>query len=236
MDSTWIRDILKPVLIPVHREGYLFIWIFAVATALFGFFWPWSLVVGGLLTVWCIFFFRNPDRVTPLGDGLVIAPADGVIQMIREVSPPVELALGKEPLTRISIFMNVFNVHVNRIPIDGVVINTRYHPGKFFNASLDKASLHNERMALTLETDAGARIGCVQIAGLVARRIVCDVSPGDAVRAGQRFGLIRFGSRVDIYLPRGTAALVCENQTAIGGETLLAILGSDAAPRQGESR
>lgn len=222
---------LKDVLVPINRAGYPFIGIFAIcAIALYNWWIPAGLI-GFVLTAWCIYFFRDPDRTTPTAGNLVISPADGVVQSIVEAVPPPELEMGEEALTRVAVFMNVFNVHVNRVPITGKITGKHYRPGKFFNASLDKASEHNERMSLKVANEAGQEIAFVQIAGLVARRIICDVDVGNSMQAGQRFGLIRFGSRVDIYLPKGVAPLVCVDQIAIAGETVLADLNrSDEAP------
>jgi phosphatidylserine decarboxylase len=177
-----------------------------------------------VLTIWCALFFRDPVRVTPVREGVVVAPADGRISMIAQVLPPAELGLGDRPLTRVSIFMSVFNCHVNRSPVAGRIDRIVYRPGAFLNAELDKASEDNERNSLTISTPNG-RIGVVQIAGLVARRIVSFVREGQSIGAGERFGLIRFGSRLDVYLPEGTQALVSEGQTAVGGETILADFG-----------
>ena len=179
--------------------------------------------------------FRDPERVTPIADGLIISPADGVVSMIETVTVPPELALDDDEAVRISVFMNVFDVHVNRSPINGKIHKISYIPGKFINAELDKASEHNERQALTVETNEGVKIGFVQIAGLVARRIVKFVNEGDQLLAGQRFGLIRFGSRVDVYLPKGHEALVCVGQKAIAGETVLADLSSKNTQRTGRT-
>jgi phosphatidylserine decarboxylase len=224
------------LIMPIHPEGWRFIPLFAAATLLL--FWLWSPLgwLGVVLTLWCAFFFRNPERVTPIRDGLIISPADGVVQMITTAPPPLELAMGDKPLMRVSVFMNVFNVHVNRIPISGKILKRIYSPGKFFNASLDKASVYNERMAIRLGLADGRDIAFVQIAGLVARRIRCDLGEGQEVRTGERFGLIRFGSRVDIYVPEGTVPQVIVGQTTIAGETVLADLSSDEATRQGETR
>ncbi len=227
---------LKDVLVPINRAGYPFIAIFAVVTLLFYVFWAPLGFVGLLLTAWCIYFFRDPDRITPTDENLVISPADGVVQSIVQAPPPSELDMGDKPMTRIAVFMNVFNVHVNRVPVTGVISGKHYRPGKFFNASLDKASEFNERMSLKIKMADGREIGFVQIAGLVARRIICDVDEGRAMQAGERFGLIRFGSRVDIYLPDGTAPLVIEGQTAIAGETVLADLETKGDIRKGEAR
>jgi phosphatidylserine decarboxylase len=225
---------ISGVLVPIHREGYRFIAAFAAVTALLFWFHTGPLAWAGVvLTLWCAYFFRDPERVTPLRDGLVISPADGRVSAIEEVIPPVELDLPREPVTRISVFMNVFDVHVNRAPLDAVITRIAYVPGLFLNADLDKASLDNERQALTLARASGQKIGVVQIAGLVARRIVKFVNEGEHLSAGQRFGLIRFGSRVDVYLPPGARALACVGQRAIAGETVLADLDSPEAERQG---
>ena len=231
-----IAKSVSEVLVPIHREGYRFIAIFAAVTLVL--FWlhagplAW---IGVILTLWCAYFFRDPERVTPMRDGLVISPADGRISAIEEVIPPAELDLPREPVTRISVFMNVFDVHVNRSPVDAAIRRIAYVPGLFVNADLDKASLDNERQALTLERPDGQRIGVVQIAGLVARRIVKCVNEGDSLSAGQRFGLIRFGSRVDVYLPQGVRPLACIGQRAVAGETVLADLSSSEAQRQGRA-
>jgi phosphatidylserine decarboxylase len=231
-----IVNSISEVLVPIHREGYRFIAIFAAVTL--ALFWlgagpvAW---VGVVLTLWCAYFFRDPERVTPLRDGLVISPADGRVSAIEEVIPPVELDLPREPVTRISVFMNVFDVHVNRSPLDAAIRRITYVPGLFVNADLDKASLDNERQALTLERSNGQRIGVVQIAGLVARRIVKFVNEGEHLSAGQRFGLIRFGSRVDVYLPQGVKAQVCIGQRAVAGETVLADLASTEPERVGRA-
>lgn len=236
MKSMSIINSVSQVLVPVHREGYRFIAIFAAVTlALFWFGANTLAWAGVILTLWCAYFFRDPERVTPLRDGLVISPADGRVSAIAEVVPPAELDLDREPVTRISIFMNVFDVHVNRSPVDAVIRRIAYVPGLFINADLDKASLDNERQALTLERADGQRIGVVQIAGLVARRIVKFVKEGDQLAAGQRFGLIRFGSRVDVYLPRGVKAQACVGQRAVAGETVLADLSSGEPERQGRA-
>lgn len=231
-----IAKSVSEVLVPIHKEGYRFIAIFAGITLVL--FWlhagplAW---IGVILTLWCAYFFRDPERVTPLRDGLVISPADGRISSIEEVIPPVELDLSREPVTRISVFMNVFDVHVNRSPLDATIRRIAYVPGLFVNADLDKASLDNERQAFTLERANGQRIGVVQIAGLVARRIVKFVNEGEHLSAGQRFGLIRFGSRVDVYLPKGAKSLACLGQRAIAGETVLADLDQTEPERQGRT-
>jgi phosphatidylserine decarboxylase len=206
---------------PVHPEGYPFIGGFAVVTLLF--FWLWSPLgwIGLVLTIWCALFFRNPARVTPVRDDLVVSPADGRVSMVTPVVPPAELGLGDKPLLRISIFMSVFNCHVNRAPVGGRIEKIVYTPGKFINAELDKASEDNERNAMVISTPSG-QIGVVQIAGLVARRIVSFVRVGQELATGERFGLIRFGSRLDVFLPEGSKPLVAVGQTAIAGETVLA--------------
>ena len=224
------------VIKPLHREGYRFVAIFAAVTLLLFWLHPVAGWIGTALTVWCYYFFRDPERFTPLREGLVISPADGIVSQLQQAVPPGELGLGPEPLTRISIFMNVFNCHVNRAPVTGRVTCVAYRPGRFLNASLDKASVDNERNGLAIEMADGRLLGVVQIAGLVARRIVCDAVTGQQLRAGERFGLIRFGSRLDVYLPPGTAPLVAIGQTAVAGETVLADLNSDEPPRQAEAR
>src|SRR3990170_7533739 len=221
---------------PIHPEGRKFGLIAAgIALAvlllldweIIG--WPLLLLSAGVFA-----FFRDPERVVPQGDDLILAPADGLVSLICQVPPPLELqgsdgaghpGLGSEPLTRISIFMSLFDVHINRAPVGGTVRRVVYIPGKFLNADLDKASEENERQHVLIERPDGRPIGCTQIAGLVARRIVPFIKPGDIVAAGQRIGLIRFGSRVDVYLPVGTDAKVLLGQTVIAGETVLAALG-----------
>ena len=221
---------------PIHREGWRFVALFAVVTVVLFYLWQPLGWVGVILTLWCAYFFRDPARITPNRDGLVISPADGVVQMIQPAIPPAELGMDQRPLTRVSIFMNVFDVHVNRAPIDGEVIALAYRPGKFLNAALDKASEHNERQSIHLRTRDGLNICMVQIAGLVARRIKCDLVAGRNVKAGERVGLIRFGSRVDVYLPDGIAPLVCVGQRAVAGETVLADIRSEESSRLGEER
>src|SRR5579871_5024439 len=216
-----IADSIRAQIPPIHPEGYPFIGGFALASLIL--FWLWSPLgwIGTLLTVWCALFFRDPVRVTPVREGIVVAPADGRISMITRVLPPAELGLGDKPLPRVSIFMSVFNCHVNRSPVAGRIERIAYRPGKFLRVDLDKASEDNERNALVIST-ADGRIGVIQIAGLVARRIVSFVREGQTIGAGERFGLIRFGSRLDVFLPEGTSALVAEGQTAVAGETILA--------------
>jgi phosphatidylserine decarboxylase len=208
---------------PIHPEGYPFIGTFALASLVL--FWIWTPLgwIGTALTVWCTLFFRDPVRVTPQHEGIVVAPADGRVSRVTNAVPPAEIGLGARPLPRVSIFMSVFDCHINRSPAAGRIEQIVYHAGKFVNAELDKASEDNERNALVITT-GGARIGVVQIAGLVARRIVSWVREGQTLAAGERFGMIRFGSRLDVYLPEGVKPLVAEGQTAIAGETILADL------------
>jgi phosphatidylserine decarboxylase len=225
-----IANSIRAQIPPIHPEGYPFIGGFALASLLL--FWLWTPLgwIGTVLTLWCALFFRDPVRVTPVREGIVVAPADGRISMIAQATPPAELGLGDIPLTRVSIFMSVFNCHVNRSPVVGRIERIAYRPGKFVNAELDKASEDNERNSLVISTPQG-RIGVIQIAGLVARRIVSFVREGQTLAAGERFGLIRFGSRLDVYLPEGTRPLVSEGQTAIAGETILADFRQNDAGR-----
>jgi phosphatidylserine decarboxylase len=218
-----ILDSIRRQLVPITPEGYPFIGAFALASLVLFWLWPPLGWLGTLATLWCAYFFRDPPRVTPVRDGLVVAPADGRVSQITTAAPPHELGLGATPLPRVSIFMSVFDCHVNRSPVAGTIEKIVYQPGKFFNADLDKASADNERNSLVIAT-GGSRVAVVQIAGLVARRIVCIVRNGQAVSAGERFGMIRFGSRLDVYLPAGSAPLVAVGQTAIAGETVLADL------------
>ncbi len=225
-----------PVLAPIRREGWPFIAIgiaVTVALALFSQFLAWF---GALVTAWIVFFFRDPERVTPAREGLVISPADGVVTLIEPAVPPPELAMGPNPRPRVSVFMNVFDVHVNRAPVGGRIEQVAYKAGKFLNAAFDKASDDNERQSFRIVMADGRDIAMVQIAGLVARRIVGWVGEGDQVAIGSRIGMIRFGSRVDVYLPPGTAPLVIEGQRAIAGDTVLADLASTEPPRQGIAR
>lgn len=228
---------IDTVLVPIHRAGWPFIAGFAVVSLLLGLAVAAPLGwIGLVATGWCVYFFRDPDRTTPVRDGLVVSPADGRVIMIVPAAPPPELGMGERPMTRISIFLNVFNVHVNRVPADGTVVVAEYHPGTFVNAALDKASDENERMAIRQRLPDGREIAYVQIAGLVARRILCTLTAGQPVRAGERYGIIRFGSRTDVYLPDGVAPLVCVGQTTIGGETVLADLLSPEPQRVGAVR
>jgi len=224
-----------------HPAGWPFIALFVGITLVLSFIGPKSFFIGFLFTTWCFYFFRNPNRVTPTRDGLIISPADGRVILIQDVVPDAEFGLGDAPRTRISIFLNVFDVHVNRIPASGTIVARNYRPGKFVNAALDKASVDNERMALTIQLEgnhprAGEKIVAVQIAGLIARRIICEAQMGESYQAGNRFGIIRFGSRADIYLPQGVQPLVSIGQYMIGGESVLADCASTESARLGEKR
>jgi phosphatidylserine decarboxylase len=227
-----LLDTIRKTIPPINQEGWKFIAIFAAVTVLMGIFSTSLLWIGIILTLWCAFFFRDPIRTVPTREGLIVSPADGVIQKITKIIPDPMLHLGSSERTRISIFLNVFDVHVNRIPIGGTVSSLHYHPGTFVNASLDKASEQNERQYITV-THGDKTIGIVQIAGFVARRILCTLTENQAVVTGERLGLIRFGSRVDIYLPENVTPLVIEGQYAIGGETIFADLNGTESVRMG---
>jgi len=228
--------LLERILVPLHREAWRFVGIFAAATILLWWLWAPLGAVGLIATLWCVYFFRDPPRVVPVRPGLVVSPADGFVQAVEPAPPPSELGLPADPRMRVSVFMNVFDVHVNRIPVDGTVAALHYRPGAFVNASLDKASVDNERQAILLRSSAGREFVVVQIAGLVARRIRCDLAAGQAVRTGERFGIIRFGSRVDVYLPEGVAPLVAPGQRAVAGETVIADMEASEPMRRGEMR
>lgn len=230
-------ETILSVFVPIHREGHKFIGVFAVVTFLLmltGI--DFLVMVGVVLTLWCAYFFRDPDRITPQKEGLIISPADGVVQSVKKSIPPAELDMGSEECIRVSVFMNVFDVHVNRVPVDGKIVRQAYTPGKYLNASLEKACEDNERHAILMETSSGNEIAFVQIAGLVARRILCWAEDGKEMDAGERFGLIRFGSRVDVYLPKGVNSLVAVGQTAIAGETVIANEKGREKQRDGEIR
>ncbi len=220
---------------PMHREGIRFVAIFAAVTALLFLLSTFLGWIGVGLTVWCYYFFRDPKRTTPIQDGLIVSPADGVVSLIEPAVPPAELGMADTPLTRVSVFMNVFNCHVNRAPIGGEIKSIAYRPGKFFNASLDKASTDNERNSLCTEMPDKRQIAVVQIAGLVARRIVCFTKVGQTLATGERFGLIRFGSRLDVYLPEGVTPRVCIGQTMTAGETIVADLNAALPACQGRT-
>jgi phosphatidylserine decarboxylase len=224
------------VLVPINRAGWPFIALFAVVTAILAFIAEPLGWLGAIATAWCVYFFRDPDRVVPAREGLVVAPADGTVQLIVPAVPPAELGMGDEPRVRVSIFLTVLDVHVNRTPVAGTVTKTVYNKGKFVNAALDKASEENERMAVRIDLADGRPVAVVQIAGLIARRIICNLAEGRRVLTGERYGLIRFGSRTDVYLPPGVQPQVVVGQKAIGGETVIADLNSTEPPRLGEVR
>ncbi len=226
-------------LIPqIHRAGWPFIGAFALVALLLAAVAAPLGWLGAILTLWCAWFFRDPDRITPVRaglPGLIVSPADGVVQRVDQAAPPGELEMGPEPRWRVCVFMNVFNVHVNRSPADGTVAQLAYRPGKFIDASLDKASEDNERMAMRLVLGDGRDLACVQIAGLVARRILCEAAEGQSLAAGQRYGMIRFGSRLDVYLPAGIEPLAAEGQTMIAGESVIADAASPEPRRDGRT-
>ncbi len=244
--SDLIQTIKKAVFVPIHKAGYPFIAIFAVVALILGMIDESLGWVGLVLTLWCVYFFRNPIRQTPVREGLIISPADGMVQMIVQTTLPPELhelkgngdsLLDAPEVTRVSVFLNVFDVHVNRIPADGEITKVVYHPGKFLNASLDKASIDNERSTVLMKLNGhSSSVAFVQIAGLVARRIICQLSAGQKVRAGELYGLIRFGSRVDIFLPPGVNPLVSVGQRMVGGETVIADFTSSETQRIAENR
>jgi phosphatidylserine decarboxylase len=223
--STSIRN----TIVPIHPDGYKFIAMFFGASIVLGWIFGPLVWIGMILTAWCAYFFRDPERLTPIEDNWTISPADGRVSAIMKMVPPAELDLGEDEMWRISVFMNVFNCHVNRAPMAGNIRLINYQKGSFLNAELDKASSENERNGLVIQTNHGD-IGVVQIAGLVARRILCWSKSDDHLDAGERFGLIRFGSRLDVFLPISARPLVTLGQTAIAGETVLAEFGSDLGP------
>jgi phosphatidylserine decarboxylase len=229
-------DIVLRFISPIHRAGWPFVAASAIATVIFYVVAQPLGHLGAVVTLWMAYFFRDPPRVVPRRAGLVISPADGRVQLIAIEPPPPELGMGSEPRARVSVFLNVFDVHVNRLPVDGVVESVHYRPGRFLNAELDKASDDNERMSLKIRLADGRDIAVVQIAGLIARRIVCDATVGQASIVGARYGLIRFGSRVDVFLPPGVAPLVIVGQRMIGGESVLADLTSSERQREGDTR
>ncbi len=224
-----IADTIRNIFVPVHREGYPFIAGFVTVTTLLGFFSTSLFWIGIILTVWCAYFYRDPERVTPVDDCLVISPADGVVLAVGLAVPPRELGLGNAEMTRISVFMNIFSVHINRAPVRGKIVRIEHRLGKFFNAELDKASQENERNGIVIDSPHG-QVAAVQIAGLVARRILCWADVGDNIAVGERFGLIRFGSRVDVFLPTNAVARASVGQTAIAGETVIAEFGGTSHP------
>ena len=222
-DKHSLLDSITNSFAPIHRDGYKFVFGAAIATLILFLFVPALGWVAAFLTAAIAYFFRDPERVTPDRDNLIVSAADGTVASVLEsVTPPRELALGTDPVTRVSVFLSVLNVHIIRSPVGGRVIHAAYVPGTFINAELDKASEENERQAFVIETETGQKVGVVMIAGLVARRIVTFIEDGASLAAGERIGLIRFGSRVDLYLPDGVEVLGDVGQTAIGGETVLA--------------
>ena len=219
-----VLETIQLVVAPPHKAGYPFI-LGSIGLWLLGMIVGWGLGwVGFLALAFCLYFFRDPERVPPGRTGLVLAPADGTVVSIQTAIPPFELGLGETPRWRVAIFLSAIDVHVNRIPVDGTVTKIAYRHGAFINASLDKASEDNERNALAIKLADGRDLVVVQIAGLIARRILCHAKEGDVVRAGERFGIIRFGSRTDLYLPEGVQPLVAIGQTMVGGETVIAEL------------
>ena len=226
-----VLDSVRNLLVPIRREGLPFIAILLFLSLFFGWFWQPILWIGLILTGWCVYFFRDPPRVIPLDADIVVSPADGRVSAVAIGVAPKELGLGEQSRRRVSIFMSVFDCHVNRAPLPGTVKNIVYTPGTFLNAELDKASEGNERNGIVLDTPHGPA-GVVQIAGLVARRIACFVGAGEALAAGQRIGLIRFGSRVDVYLPLAANVLVAEGQRAIAGETVIARFDEPTSERR----
>ena len=216
-----VIDSISKQIVPVHPAGYPFIAAFAVGSLILHWIWPPLGWIGALLTVWCVYFFRDPPRVTPLREGLVVSPADGYVCSVGRFVPPPELELGDLPMQRICVFMSVFDCHVNRAPVSGRITRIAYKPGIFVNADLDKASEDNERNGFVFDTPDG-RFGAVQIAGLIARRIISFAREGENVAVGERIGLIRFGSRVDVYMPDSAVPLVGLASKAIAGETILA--------------
>lgn len=219
-----IAETVKSVMSPPHKAGYPFI-IGGIVVAVIGLlFWKPLAWLGVIFTLFCLYFFRDPERVLPPRKDVFVAPADGLVVSIEQAIPPAELGLAPEPRTRVAIFLSVLDVHVNRAPISGTVQKIAYHPGLFLSAAEDKASDDNERNSLLLRTSDGRDVVVVQIAGLIARRILCEVTEGQPLLAGQRFGIIRFGSRTDLYLPEGCVPLVAVGQRMIGGETVIAEL------------
>ena len=222
-----LADTIRNTIVPINREGWPFIAAFAGIAVLLGVFSTSLFWIGFMLTAWCAYFFRDPERVTPVDDRLVVSPADGVVSAVGPAVPPRELGLGVGEMTRISVFMNVFSCHVNRSPVRGRITAIEHRAGKFLNAELDKASVENERNGLVIDSPNG-KVAAVQVAGLVARRIVCWSDAGSDIGMGERFGLIRFGSRVDVYLPEGATVKVAVGQTAVAGETVIAEFGAHA--------
>lgn len=227
---------LKHILVPINKAGWPFVGGALALSVGFALIWKPLAIVGLIIAAFCTYFFRDPERQTPVREGLVVSPADGHVSAVETAVPPAELNMGTEPRMRVSVFLSVFDVHVNRVPTAGKITELAYHHGAFLNAALDKASELNERMSVKMETNDGKEIAFVQIAGLIARRIICNLTLEQKVKTGERFGLIRFGSRTDIYLPDGVAPLVSVGQQMIGGETVIADLLSDESQRETEVR
>ncbi len=227
---------LKHILVPINKAGWPFVGGALALSVAFALIWKPLAILGLIIAAFCTYFFRDPERQTPVREGLVVSPADGHVSAVETAVPPSELNMGTEPLMRVSVFLSVFDVHVNRVPTAGKITELAYHHGAFLNAAMDKASELNERMSIKMETEDGKEIAFVQIAGLIARRIICNLTMDQEVKAGERFGLIRFGSRTDVYLPNGVAPLVAVGQQMIGGETVIADLLSDESMRETEVR
>jgi phosphatidylserine decarboxylase len=225
--------VLRRFLAPLHPDGFKFVAAGVVATLLLFLLWAPAGWIGAIATLWMVYFFRDPWRVTPTRPGLLISPADGIVVSIAAATPPAELAMGDMAVVRIGVFLNVFDVHVTRAPIGGRVTAMRYTKGRFVNASLDEASEHNERLAIRIAPPEGPDVAFVLVAGLVARRIVCNLYEGQQIGSGQRIGIIRFGSRVDIYCPPPYVPMVVAGQRMVGGETVLADRVTEEPPRQG---
>jgi phosphatidylserine decarboxylase len=225
-----LAEEIRHVLAPPHPAGRPFILGGLLAVMLGLAVGAWLAWIGLLFTLFCLFFFRDPERVPPVRPGVIVAPADGRVVSVGPAVPPAELGLGMVPRWRVSIFLSILNVHVNRVPADGVVTRIAYRHGAFVNAAIDKASDDNERNAIAMRLPSGQEIAVVQIAGLIARRILCSLREGDTVRLGERFGIIRFGSRTDLYLPENVRPLVAVGQTMLGGETIVAELGPCPKP------
>ena len=224
---------LRKVLAPLHPDGFKFVLGAAVATVLLFLLWAPAGWAAAVVAMWMAYFFRDPWRVTPLREGLLVSPADGIVISVVPARPPPELDMGEAEFVRVGIFLNIFDVHVTRAPIAGRVVALRYAKGRFVNASREEASLNNERMAIRLAPPEGPEIAYVQVAGLIARRIVCDLREGQRIAAGQRMGIIRFGSRVDVYCPPPYVPLVVAGQRMVGGETVLADRLAQEPPRHG---
>ena len=224
---------LRRVLAPLHPDGFKFVLAAAVATVLLFLLWTPAGWAAAVVTLWMVYFFRDPWRVTPTREGLLVSPADGIVTSVTPARPPPELEMGDVEVARIGIFLNIFDVHVTRAPVGGRVVALRYTKGRFVNASHEEASLNNERMAIRIAPPEGPEIAYVQIAGLVARRIVCDLREGQRIATGQRMGIIRFGSRVDVYCPSPYVTMVVAGQRMVGGETVLADRFAQESSRQG---